>query len=93
VIIWSTVSYSCGELGNRPRGAGAESSRWKKKRGGEEHSWAIYKCEMEDGVVLLEEPGQWHEQRGGTADKDVSDRKKAADGCGIVREKKLPSRR
>lgn len=48
---------------------------------------------VEDGVVLLEGPGQWHEQRGGTADKDVSDRKKAADGCGIVREKKQPSRR
>lgn len=46
-----------------------------------------------DGVVLLEEPGQWHGQRGGTADKDVSARKKAADGCGIVRETKQPSRR
>jgi hypothetical protein len=43
---------------------------------------------MENGVVLLEEPGQWHEQRGGTADKDVSVRKKAADGSGIVRETK-----
>lgn len=48
---------------------------------------------LEDGAVLVEEPGQWHEQRGGTADKDVSARKKAADGCGIVREEKQPSRR
>lgn len=46
-----------------------------------------------DGVVLLEGPGQWHEQRSGTADKDVSERKKTADGCGLVREKKQPSRR
>lgn len=44
------------------------------------------------GWFLLEEPGRWHEQRGGTADKDVSDRKKAADGFGIVREKKQSRR-
>lgn len=43
-------------------------------------------------MVLLEEPGQWHEQRGGTADKDVSDRKKAADGCGIAREERSSRR-
>lgn len=42
---------------------------------------------MENGVVLLEEPGQWHEQ-GGSTDKDVSDRKRAADGFGIVKEEK-----
>lgn len=92
MIIWSTVTRVENweidhEVQVQSRVGGRRSAAERSTRG------QYISVSMEDGVVLLEEPGQWHEQRGGTADKDVSDRKKAADGCGIAREKKQPSRR
>lgn len=51
-----------GEMVTGPRSAGAESSRRKKRMESSPRGQYI-SASMENGVVLLEELGQWHEQR------------------------------
>lgn len=58
VLVRSTL---WGELVIGPRSAGAELSRRKKMESSPRGQYIS--ASMENGAVLLEEPGQWHEQR------------------------------
>lgn len=61
-IVLARRSTLCGEMVIGPRSAGAELS-WRRKKMESSPRGQYISASMENGVVLLEEPGQWHEQR------------------------------